>query len=146
MTTELWRGGIFTKINIKGYLKDITNNETTKINSKAIKDKQKLSYYIDKEKYTLKISSPTKIIINRSTKEIDSTLYFELNKVLLASYMIKENNLSLDISIRTNKIELNENYIKILYTVIDSNNDYEYYIEMSEWYEYKKYDRAYYKM
>ena len=132
MTTELRRGGIFTKINLKGYLRDITNNEATNINTTALKNNQKLSYYLDKEKYILKIISPTKLILNRQTFEIDSTLYFELNKVIPAIYIIKENNLSLEINVRTNQIELSENYIKVSYTVIDSDTNYEYYIEMSE--------------
>lgn len=132
MTTELRRGGNFTKIQLKGYLKDITNNETTNIETTAIKNKDKISYYLNKEKYTLKTISPTKLILNRTTNKIDSTLYFEMNKILTSDYTIKENNLSLGIDIRTNNIELNNNYIKISYTVIDSDNDFEYYIEMSE--------------
>ena len=132
MTTELERGGIFTKIHLKSYLKDLTNDITTSINTNAIQTKDKLSYYIDQEKYILKIVSPTKLILNRSTSEIDSSLYFQESKILPSTYTIKESNLSLSIDIRTNKIEINNNYIKISYTVIDSNNDYEYYIEMSE--------------
>ena len=120
------------KIHLKGYLKDITNDETTKIDTTAIKNHQKITYYLDKEKYILKITSPTELILNRTTEEIESSLYFDINKVLTADYHIKENNLSLGIDIRTNKIEINDNYIKVQYTVIDSNNDYEYYIEMSE--------------
>ena len=146
MTTELKGGGILTKLNIKGYLKDITNNEITEINTKAIKVKDKISYYLDQEKYTLKIISPTKLILKRSTKEIDSIIYFEENKILPSEYKLKDNNLSLNIDIRTDKINLNNEFIKISYTVIDSNNNYEYYIEMSEWYEYKKYANTYYKM
>ena len=132
MTTELWRGGILTKINLKGYLKNLTNNEKTIIETKAIKNNQKISYYLDKEKYNIKIISPNKIILTRTTNEIDSTLYFEINKTHQAIYLIKENNLSLEINIRTNNIEITDKHIKITYTVIDSNNDYEYYIEMSE--------------
>ena len=132
MTTELKGGGILTKLNIKGYLKDITNNEITEINTKAIKVKDKISYYLDQEKYTLKIISPTKLILKRSTKEIDSIIYFEENKILPSEYKLKDNNLSLNIDIRTNKINLKDEFIKISYTVIDSNNNYEYYIEMSE--------------
>ena len=132
MTTELRRGGNITKIHLKGYLKDITNNETTKIDVPAIKNKDKISYYLDNEKYTIKLINPTKLILNRTTNEIDSTLYFELNKILTADYTIKENNLSLGIDIRTTKLDINDNYIKISYTVIDSDNNYEYYIEMSE--------------
>ena len=92
------------KIHLKGYLKDITNDETTTINTPAIKNHQKITYYLAKEKYTLKIMSPTKLILNRQTEEIESTLYFEMNKVLTSYYTIKENNLSLGIYIRTNKI------------------------------------------
>jgi len=132
MTTELRRGEILMKIHLKGYLKDITNDETTKIDTTAIKNHKKITYYLDKEKYILKITSPTKLILNRTTEEIESTLYFDMNKVLTAEYTIKENNLSLGIDIRTNKIEITTSYIKIQYTVIDSNNNYEYYIEMSE--------------
>lgn len=132
MTTELKGGGILTKLNIKGYLKDITNNEITEINTKAIKVKNKISYYLGQEKYTLKIISPTKLILKRSTKEIDSIIYFEENKILPSDYSLKDNNLSLNIDIRTDKINLNNEFIKISYTVIDSNNNYEYYIEMSE--------------
>lgn len=146
MTTELWRGGITTKITLNGYLKDITNNETIKINTNAIKDNEKITCYQDDEKYVIEIISPTNIILKRNTKELESIIYFDLGKVLKSNYTIKENNLSLGIDIRTNNIEINEKYIKISYTVIDSSNDYEYYIEMSEWYEYKKYNRAYYKM
>ena len=132
MTTELRRGGNITKIHLKGYLKDITNNEITKIDTLAIKNKDKISYYLDNEKYIIKILSPTKLILNRTKNEIDSTLYFELNKILTADYTIKDNNLSLGIDIRTTNLEINNNYVKISYTVIDSDNNYEYYIEMSE--------------
>lgn len=132
MTTELKGGGIFTKIQLNGYLKDITNNKITKIETKAIKNKEKISYYLDQEKYILKIISPTKLILNRGTSELDSVIYFEENKILPAIFTVKENNLSLNIDIRTNKVEINDNCVKISYTVIDSDNNYEYYIEMSE--------------
>jgi len=132
MTTELRRGGIFTKINIKGYLKDITNITKTNISTTAIKNNKKISYYFENDKYVLQIISPQQLILKRTNKEIDSTIYFELNKTKQATYLIKENNLSLDIDIKTNNIEINNNYIKISYTVIDSNSNYEYYIEMSE--------------
>ena len=132
MTTELRRGGIFTKINLKGYLKDTTNNSTILIETTAIMNDKRLTFYIENEKYILKIISPTEIILNRNNDEINSTIYFVLNKTKPAEYTIKENGLSLQINIKTNKIELNNEYIKISYTVIDSETNYEYYIEMSE--------------
>lgn len=59
-------------------------------------------------------------------------MYFEENKKIASSYKLKENNISIDIDILTNKLEIKENKIKITYTVIDSNTVYEYSIEMSE--------------
>ena len=132
MTTELRRGEKFMKIHLKGYLKDITNDEIIKIDTFAIKKDNQIIYYLDKEKYIINIVNPTQLILNRVTNEIETTLYFEDGKTKNADYLLKENNLSLKIAIRTNKILLSNQYIKINYTVIDSNNDYDYYIEMSE--------------
>ena len=132
MTTELRKRGDFTKIILTGYLKDITNREEISINTKAIKTAKKISYFQEKERYTIEIVSPKKLILNRVTDEIDTRLYFELNKTIPAIYTIKENNLSLRINIRIKELEINDKYIKVTYTVMDSNNDYEYYIEMSE--------------
>ena len=59
-------------------------------------------------------------------------MYFETKKVISSIYTLKENNITINIDILTNKIELNKKNIKILYTVIDSDIEYEYNIEMSE--------------
>jgi len=59
-------------------------------------------------------------------------MYFEKNKKISSLYTLKENNITLDIDILTNKLEINTNSIKIVYTIIDSNMVYEYNIEMSE--------------
>ena len=120
------------KIHLKGYLKDITNDEIINIDTFAIKKDNQITYYLDKEKYIINIVNPTKLILNRITSEIETTLYFEDGKTKNADYLLKENNLSLKIAIRTNKILLSNRYIRINYSVIDSNNDYDYYIEMSE--------------
>lgn len=120
------------KIKLNGYVKDITNHETTEINTHAIKTKNKISYQSNQELYTLHISSSNQLILNRKTNTIDCTYYFEQNKTIPAIYCIKENDLSLEINIRTDQIERTDNHIKINYTVIDSNNSYEYNIEMSE--------------
>ena len=59
-------------------------------------------------------------------------MYFEENKKIPSLYTLKANNITLEIDLLTNKLEMNENNIKILYTIIDSNIVYEYNIEMSE--------------
>lgn len=125
-------GGIFTKIHLNGYLKDITNNTKNIIDTTAIKTKNRISYQDNQEQYTIHTSSSNQLILNRKTDSIDCTLYFEENKIKEAIYYIKGNDLSLEIKIRTNHIKISDNSIKINYTVIDSDNDYEYNIEMSE--------------
>lgn len=125
-------GGIFTKIKLNGYLLDITNNKKTAIKTNGVKQKNKIFYEFNHEKYTLYISTFDKLILKRKTNEIECTFYFEQNKIKPAIYLVKENDLSLEINIRTDYIEKTDNYINIQYTVIDSNNSYEYNIEMSE--------------
>ena len=120
------------KISIKGHIKDITSDEINSFKTKAIKTKDKISYIIDNEKYILKINSPEQLILNRETDEISSTMYFELNKTKSSIYSIKNQNINLDINVRTNKIKVADNFIAINYTITDSNNEYEYKIEMSE--------------
>ena len=58
-------------------------------------------------------------------------MYFKKNKVISSIYTVKQNNITLEIDILTNNLEIKPNNIKIIYTVIDSNIVYEYNIEMS---------------
>lgn len=121
-----------TKIKLTGTLKNVTEKEEKTFSTFAIKQKNKYKFIVDNEKYLLTIIAPNKIIINRNNNEIEQTMYFETNKTISSIYTLKENNITINIDILTNKIELSENNIKILYTVIDSNIVYEYNIEMSE--------------
>ena len=125
-------GGNVTKIKIKGTLKNITDNEVINFETSAIKDKNKYKYIIDKDKYTLSIINSRKVVLNRTNNEIESTMYFEKNKKVSCLYTLKANNLTLEIDILTNKLEIKENNLKILYTIDNSNVVYEYNIEMSE--------------
>lgn len=125
-----WIGGDFTKINLTGYIKDKYNKET--FQTKGIKNKKNISYQIDNYKYKLKIID-SQIILIRENKDIKSILLFEKNKEIPATYTIKDNNISIEINIKTNKIEIKDNSIKINYLILDSNEEYEYYIEMSEY-------------
>ncbi len=120
------------KIKVKGQIKDLTNNEKNNFETHAIKTKNKVSYQLDDEKYTLLLTLPNKLILNRETPMINSTLYFEKEKTKSAIYHIKEQDINLEINIKTNHIELSDTSILVNYTVIDSDITYEYKIEMSE--------------
>lgn len=120
------------KINLKGQITNLTNNEKKSFETKAIKTKNKLSYMLDNEKYVLYLPSVNKLILNRETPEINSTIYFEPQTITTSFYKIKDNDITLEINIKTNQMEITDTTIKIVYTVLDSSIEYEYKIEMSE--------------
>lgn len=132
MSTELMRRRIFTKIHLTGNLENKVTKERMTIDTNAIKTTNSISYQQAEELYKLKIVSPKKLILNRKNTAIDCTFYFEENKVIPAIYIIRENNISLEINIKTNYLKITNNNIIIKYTVIDSNEEYEYNIEMSD--------------
>ena len=124
------------KVNIKSNLKNITENTKDENTSKAIKEKNKITYPIDDCKYIIKIISEKEVVMNRSNKDLDCTIYFELNKIKSSIYTLKKEGYTLEIDIKTTYLKINDDRIEIHYTVIDSNTNYEYLIEMSENNEY----------
>lgn len=124
------------KINIKSILKNITEKTKDENSSKAIKEKNKITYQIDDFKYIIKIISKKEIIMNRSNEDLECTIYFELNKIKSSIYTLKKEGYTIEIDIKTTYLKITDNKIEIHYTVIDSNTNYEYLIEMSENNEY----------
>ena len=120
-----------TRIKIKGYLKNNTENTTEYFTSNAIKTKNSITYIYNKNKYKLKKINKTLILIRENT-EILNVIYFDVKKKISSSYLLKKEDFNIEIDITTISIEKGQNYIKILYLVNDSNNKYEYYLEMSE--------------
>ena len=59
-------------------------------------------------------------------------IVFKPNKITKTEYYLKEYNTSIDIQIKTNKININEEIIEIDYTIIDTKENYLYILEMSE--------------
>ena len=59
-------------------------------------------------------------------------MIFQKNKNSHITYLIKENNMTLDMDLKTIDIIIKDKIIKIKYLITDSNNEYEYYVEMSD--------------
>lgn len=116
---------------IKGYLKNITENEIELIKEKAILAKNKLTYIKDNVKHTILIKEE-EIILLRESEDFKNILTFSKNRSILSQYIIKENNLCLQIEVKTIDIKLNEQEIYIKYEIIDSNTIYEYKINMED--------------
>jgi len=121
---------IFIKIKIKGYLKNITDNEILEFEEKGIMNKNKITFTVDKVKTSIKIDD-NRILMVRDG--IDFTNSFEFNvKNSSCNYFLKENNFNVDIDIKTIKLFVNANSIYVNYLIVDSNLEYEYKLEMSE--------------
>lgn len=125
-------GGNFTRTKIICKIIDKSTNNSIDFKTNAIYQKDKIKYIYKDESYILEIISDKKIILNRKTKDIESKIYFEENKTIPSVYYVKEKGISFEIEIRTNKVKIMDNKIIVLYTVVDSNIDYEYNIEMSD--------------
>ncbi|MEE3343476.1 MAG: hypothetical protein VZS44_05250 [Bacilli bacterium] len=54
------------------------------------------------------------------------------NKKSIIDYLVKENNINLEIEMKTTNISITAKSIKIQYIIIDSNIEYELYIETSD--------------
>lgn len=121
---------IFIRILVKGYLKNITDNEMFEFEEKGIKNKNKLTFSNDGVKTSIIIDND-KILMIRDGNDFVNSFVFDI-KNSSCNYLLKENNYDVDIDITTIRMDINENNIYIKYVVIDSNCEYEYKIEMSD--------------
>lgn len=117
------------RVKIKGFLRNITENQTLKIDSKGIKNKNKITYSFDDVKYTIKTNN-NNILLTRESDEFLNN--FSFGDKTCSSYLLKENNFNVDININTIDIDIKDNYIYVKYEIIDTKCIYEYKIEMSE--------------
>ena len=124
------------KIKVKGYLKDIDEGIITNIDTFGRKNKNKITYNEETVTNTI-LQENNKLILIRENNDFKNILIFDLNKETISEYLLKENDLTIELNIKTNLVEIEDNYIKVRYLVIDSDNEYEYNIEMSDKYEYK---------
>lgn len=121
---------IFIKIKVKGYLKNITDNEIIKFDEKGIKNNNKVTYASDNIKHIIKINDNS-IMLVREANEFINTFVFNKDKSS-CNYFLKDNNYDVDIDIKTNMVNYDNDYIIIRYLILDSNCEYEYKLEMSD--------------
>lgn len=125
------------KIAIKGHLKSINDNQKSVIDVIAMKKENKIQYILDNVTHKIELKE-NKIILIRENNEFRSTLEFIKGKKNKSYYLLKEKNFCVDINIETIELEYKDNFIKIVYEVLDSNEKYEYMLEMRNIDEYKK--------
>lgn len=121
---------VFIRIKVKGYLKNITENEEFKFEEKGIKNKNKITYSSDGVKTTIKINDDNVILIRESNDFVNTFVFKDKNSS--CNYLLKENNYDVDIDIDTIIMDIGDNNICIKYIINDSDCEYEYKIEMSD--------------
>ena len=121
----------FIKIKVKGNLKNLTENTEELINTKGIKKSNIISYIIDDTKHKL-ILDGNKITLQRENSEFSHRMIFIENMITASEYYLKESNYSLEFNILTTKLIIDNNKIYITYKILESENTYNYILEVSD--------------
>ena len=122
---------LFIKIKVKGYLKNLTENKTDLINTTAIKKLNTINYLIDNTKYQVIIDNE-KITLLRENNEFSHGMIFQKNITTESEYYLKESGYSLEFNIKTTNLIIKDNKIDITYEILESENIYNYVLEMSD--------------
>ncbi len=123
-------GSDIIRVKVKGYLKNITENENLFFDERGISKKNKVSFISDSIKYSIKYSN-SEVVMIREGNDFINTFVFNKKKSI-STYTLKSNNYTIDMDVNVNEIDINENNIYIKYVINDTECIYEYMIEMSE--------------
>lgn len=124
-------GGAIIKKQLKGYIKNITENEQTKINTTAIKTADEIKFLLDSTQNKLQIKDDKAIFIRKDhEKEMSFTFCQDTETEVVIKLL--ENGLYVNVPIKTTNLEITENNINIFYTIIDNNIKYELKIQLED--------------
>ena len=122
---------IIIRKKLTGYIKNITEDTLENISSNAIITKDKITYINNDVKHIIHIKNKELILI-RETNEFKNILTFSLNRSILSEYVIKKEDLCLEINIKTLELSITDKIIYIKYLILDSNTIYEYKLFLEE--------------
>lgn len=123
-------GSDIIRIKIKGYLKNITDNEIFEFEEKGIRNKNKITFNNNNIKYSIKCDN-NEIILIRDGDDFVNTFVFN-KKNSNSNYFLKENGYDMDMEVITSNMEISDESIYIEYEIISTSCKYEFKIEMSE--------------
>lgn len=119
----------FIRIKINGYLENLSENTKDNIDVIGILNKQNVHYTLNNTDYKI-IINKDKVTLIRKNNCFIHKFDFELKKQTKANYYIKEYNTDIDVLVMTNKLNITENKIEIIYKIIESCEEYKYVLEM----------------
>lgn len=123
---------IFIRILIKGYLKNISENEIVNFECKGIKNKNKVTYVDNDVRFNIKINDDNVMLIRDGADFINTFIFDNNKKNSISNYLIKENNCDVDIYIDVIDLKIDDDIIYIKYLISETNCIYEYKLEMRD--------------
>lgn len=123
---------IFIRILIKGYLKNISENEIVNFECKGIKNKNKVTYVDNDIRFNIKINDDNVMLIRDGADFINTFIFDKNKKNSISNYLIKENNCDVDIDIDVIDLKIDDDIIYIKYLISETNCIYEYKLEMRD--------------
>ena len=123
---------IFIRVLIKGYLKNISENEIVNFECKGIKNKNKVTYVDNDVRFNIKINDDNVMLIRDGADFINTFIFDKNKKNSISNYLIKENNCDVDIDIDVIDLKIDDDIIYIKYLISETNCIYEYKLEMSD--------------
>lgn len=123
-------GSDIIRIKIKGYLKNITDNEIFEFEEKGIRNKNKITFNNSNIKYSIKCDNNEIILIRDGDDFINTFLFNKKNSN--SNYFLKGNGYDMDMEVITSNMEISDELIYIEYEIISTSCKYEFKIEMSE--------------
>lgn len=122
---------IIIRKKLTGYIKNINEDTLENISSNAIITKDKITYINNNIKHVIHIKN-NELILIRETNEFKNILTFSLKRSILSEYVIKKEDLCLEINIKTLELSITDKIIYIKYLILDSNTIYEYKLFLEE--------------
>lgn len=123
---------IFIRILIKGYLKNISENEIVNFECKGIKNKNKVTYVDNDVRFNIKINDDNVMLIRDGADFINTFIFDKNKKNSISNYLIKENNCDVDIDIDVIDLKIDDDIIYVKYLISETNCIYEYKLEMRD--------------
>lgn len=96
----------------------------------GIKSKNSLIYKDSDILVKIKFSNNVILIRENSNFKID--LVFDKNKITTSKYYLKDYRKFIDLKVQTQNLEYDDNYLHIVYKIIDTNENIDFKLEFEE--------------
>lgn len=105
-----------------------TGEETLKLNVSALIIDNIIKYRDNDVLVSIELSDDY-VVMKRENNEYQLILKFKYNEKLFGSYLLKDNNICFDLEILTKSLNIEKNYVSIIYELNDEIREYKLYIK-----------------